>query len=104
MPLPRTTNNRKQRAETRRLLAAIKVSIPGRGAVTIAEMFEPVSASDDDPRIRNELARALDRLAALLEPLPPADRTGVAAIIADLITNAGRGVRAQTNEPDSEVT
>ena len=102
--MPRSPKNHNQRAETRRMLATIKFSVPGRGAVTIAEMFEPVSASDDDPRIRNGLARALDRLAALLEPLPAPDRTGVVAIIAELIANAGHAAREPNNKPDSEAT
>jgi hypothetical protein len=66
MPLSRTSKSRNQLAETRRLLASIKVSIPGRGTVTVADMFEQTSASDD-PRIRAGLARGLEHLAAALQ-------------------------------------
>ena len=83
MPLP--TNNCNQRAETWQRLASIKVVIPGRGAVTVEEMLEQVSASDNDPITRKQLLRELDGLAALLAPLPRAARDEIVERIADTI-------------------
>ena len=97
--MPRTPKNRNRRAEMRQRLAAIKISAPDLGTVTIEDML--VSASGDDPRIRDEVARGLEHLAELLSALPPALQDSLAAWIGDEIRKM---VRAKYQQPDSEVT
>lgn len=46
-------------------------------------MLQQISASDADPQTRNALARECDNLAAVLAPLPPAERDGIIERIAD---------------------
>lgn len=101
MLLPRSTKARNQLAETRRRLAATKVSVPGRGTVTVADMLEQTSA-DDDPRVRAELARTLDHMATLLSPLPPALQDSLVAWIGDEVREMVRA-RWSDQQPGSEV-
>jgi hypothetical protein len=85
MPLSRTPDARTRGADSWQRLAGIRLCVPGRGNVTVAEMLEQVSASGADPTTRNELARELGNLAALLEPLPPAARDEIIECISDTI-------------------
>jgi hypothetical protein len=78
MPLPRTAKNRNQLAETWQRLASIRLSVPGYGYVTVADLLQQISASDGDPTIRKQLLRELDDLTALLAPLSPAAREEIA--------------------------
>lgn len=86
MFLPQKDRNR--HAETWQRLADIRVSIPGRGCVTVAQMLEQISASDADPQTRNALARECDNLAAILSPLPAAECDEVIEKIADAVREA----------------
>lgn len=86
--VPTIPDDRNRHAETWQRLADVRLSVPGHGRVTVAQMLESVSASGNDPATRAQLLRELDDLAAILSPLPAAARDEVIEKIIDAIREA----------------
>ena len=95
--LPGGADNRAQHATAWQRLADIRVPVPGLGEVSVAEMLQQISSSDADPQTRNALARECANLAAVLAPLPSAERDDVIERITDAVREAYERNEAQAD-------
>jgi hypothetical protein len=83
---PRKTRN--QHADAWQRLASIRLSVPGYGHVTVADLLQQVSATDTDTTARRRLSLELGNFATLLESLPPAARDEIIERITDTVREA----------------
>ena len=86
--LPSNTDSRNQHADSWQQLAAIRLSVPGHGDITVADLLQQVSAADTDTAARKRLSLELGNLATLLESLPPAERDEIVERITDAVREA----------------
>jgi hypothetical protein len=81
------TDGRNQYADRWQKLADVRLSVPGYGYVTVAELLQQVSAATDTTA-RKRLSLELGNLATLLESLPPAARDEIIERITDTVREA----------------